>query len=252
VFGSAPTFTGDIVISEGVVSCGSCFWNTSANIAVTIGDEFSSPSSALRWSFSEKGSLPQASTSFHVTQYGGPVTFSWSKNQTGSTCASNFQLDRDVTFNANFNSGANTFAGVFSGTGGIAFTGTANTRIFVLTGANTYAGGTSIDSVSVKVGGESALGTGDVSVGSTGIITYNAKLESAINDKAKLRVATGAVIDFGSYAVSEKVGALYLDGTMQSSGVWGAIGSGCEHEAAFITGSGVIRVGGPGFCIIIR
>lgn len=252
VFGSAPTFTGDIVISEGVVSCGSCFWNTSANIAVTIGDEFSSPSSALRWSFSEKGSLPQANTSFHVTQYGGPVTFSWSKTQTGSTCASNFQLDRDVTFNANFNSGANTFAGVFSGTGGIAFTGTANTRIFVLTGANTYAGGTSIDSVSVKVGGESALGTGDVSVGSTGIISYNAKLGSAINDKAKLRLATGAVIDFGSYEVSEKVGALYFDGIRQSNGVWGAIGSGCDHETSFITGAGVIRVGGPGLSVFIR
>ena len=140
VFGSAPSFTGDIVISEGAVSCGSCFWNASANIAVTIGDEFSSASSALRWSFSEKGSLPSATTSFHVTQYGGPVTFNWSKSQTGSTCASSFRLDRDVTFNANFNSGANTFAGVFSGAGGIAFTGTANTRTFVLTGANTYGG----------------------------------------------------------------------------------------------------------------
>ena len=252
VFGSAPKFIGDIVISEGVVSCGSCYWDKSANIAVTIGDEFSPASSALRWSFSEKGSLPQATTSFHVTQYGGPVTFSWSKPQSGGTCRSGFLLDRDVTFSANFKAGSNMFAGVFSGAGGISFVGDGNDRIFVLAGTNTYAGGTSINSVAVKVDCESALGTGDVSVGSTGIISYNAKLRSAINDKAKLRLATGAVIDFGSYEVSEKVGALYFDGIRQSNGVWGAIGSGCDHETSFITGAGVIRVGGPGLSVFIR
>ena len=162
-------------------------------------------------------------------------------------------LDRNIVFNMNLNSGVTkTFSGVFSGAGGISFTGSGNDRNFVLNGANTYTGGTSINSVAVKVGSESALGTGDVSVGASGILTYNAQLESAIDDKAKLDLATGAVVDFGSYAVVEKVGALYFDGVKQRAGIWGAVGSGCENETGFITGSGVIRVGGAGLSIIIR
>ena len=153
----------------------------------------------------------------------------------------------------NLNSGVTkTFSGVFSGVGGISFTGSGNDRNFVLNGANTYTGGTSINSVAVKVGSESALGTGDVSIRATGILTYNAQLESAIDDKAGLDLETGAVVDFGSYAVVEKVGALYFDGEKQRAGIWGAVGSGCENETGFITGSGVIRVGGAGFSIIIR
>jgi len=252
VFGATPTFNGAIVISEGSVSCGSSLWDANAQIAVTFGDE-GSGNAALGWGFSEKGTLPGTNVSFHVTQYGGATSFYWSKPAKGQTCSSNFQLDRGITFNANINSGSgNTFSGVFSGVGGITFTGNGNDCIFVLAGTNTYAGGTSINSVAVKVDCESALGTGDVSVGSTGIISYNAKLGSAINDKAKLRLATGAVIDFGSYEVSEKVGALYFDGIRQSNGVWGAIGSGCDHETSFITGAGVIRVGGPGLAVFIR
>lgn len=252
VFGATPTFNGAIVISEGSVSCGSSLWDANAQIAVTFGDE-GSGNAALGWGFSDKGTLPGTNVSFHVTQYGGATSFYWSKSVKGQTCSSNFQLDRGITFNANINSGCgNTFAGIFSGAGGITFTGTGNDRFFVLAGTNTYAGGTSINSVAVKVDCESALGTGDVSVGSTGIISYNAKLGSAINDKAKLRLATGAVIDFGSYEVSEKVGALYFDGIRQSNGVWGAIGSRCDHETSFIAGAGVIRVGGPGLSVFIR
>ena len=251
VFGNTPSFSGNIIISEGWVSCGSTGSSPSGNIVVTLGDE-KSGSSAIGWSFSEK-SLTGANVSFRVTQYGGQATFNWAKSQNGGTCASAFVLDRNIVFNMNLDSGVTkTFSGVFSGAGGISFTGSGNDRNFVLNGANTYTGGTSINSVAVKVGSESALGTGDVSVGATGILTYNAQLESAIDDKAKLDLATGAVVDFGSYAVVEKVGALYFNGEKQRAGIWGAVGSGCENETGFITGSGVIRVGGAGLSIVIR
>lgn len=252
VFGATPTFNGAIVISEGSVSCGSSWWDANAQIAVTFGDE-GSGNAALGWGFSEKGTLPGANVSFHVTQYGGATSFYWAKSVKGQTCSSNFQLDRGITFNANINSGCgNTFAGIFSGAGGITFTGKGNDRFFVLTGSNTYSGGTDINSVNVKVVGESAFGTGDVSIGATGKITYNAALTSAIDDMAKLSLAAGAEIAFGENAVVEKVGALCIDGVKQGSGIWGAIGSGCEHETAFITGSGVIRVGGAGLAVFIR
>ena len=240
--GTAPTFDGEIIVSEGNVSSGSSYWNANANIAVTIGDESSPESASLGWGFSEKGSLPGANTSFHVTSHGGPVSFSWSKSLNGSTCRSAFVLDRDVSFNANINSGSgNTFAGVFSGRGGIAFTGSGNTCFFTLSGENTYSGGTSINSVTIKAAANSAIGKGDVSIGETGILAYAADDINAIADSATLSLTTGAVIDFGSHAVTEKVAALFIDGQRQPSGLYGAVGSGADHETALITGSGFLR-----------
>ena len=252
VLGAAPAFNGDIVVSAGGVSAGSVYWNANANIAVTIGDESSSETGALGWGFSEKD-LPGANTSFHVTTHGGPVTFSWHKNKSGATCRSAFILDRDVTFNANINSGSgNTFAGEFSGVGGISFTGNGNTRFFRLSGENTYSGGTSIDSVTIKAAANSSLGTGDVSIGATGILQYAADVTNVIADSATLRLATGAVVAFGDYAVTEKVAALFIDGQRQPAGLYGAPGSGAERETALITGSGVILIVEPATVVLFR
>ena len=242
VMGAAPAFDGEIIVSEGTVSCGSSTWKNTVNIAVTIGDESSSESAALGWNFSEKTPLPGASTSFHVTTNGGPVKFSWHKPQNGATCRSAFVLDRDMTFHANLNSGnGNTFAGVFSGVGGIAFTGKYPANHFTLSGENTYSGGTSIDSVTVKASANSVLGTGNVSIGATGILEYAADVGNVIADSATLSLATGAVVAFGDHAVTEKVAALFIDGQRQPSGLYGAPGSGAEHETSLITGSGFLH-----------
>lgn len=252
-FGAGPSIEGEIILSQGGISGGSSWWNNDKAIAVTIGDKDSETSSPLTWSFSEKGSLPGAKTTFHVAEYGGPVTFQWAKNQTGGTANAPFTLDRDVTFNANVNANCgNTFAGIISGKGGITFTGNGTDRFFRLTGANTYKGGTSINKVTVKVGTTSALGTGDVSIGATGKLAYDADGIDAIADAAVVRVTTGGVIDFGTHAVTEKVLMLTLDGVKQKAGIWGAVGSGATHEADWITGSGFLKVAGLGFTVSVR
>lgn len=256
VFGSAPAFSGDIVLSEGTISGGSSSWNTNVEIDVVIGDQFSDTNKFLSWGFSEKGSLPGTKTSFHVTQYGGPVSFYWSKTQSGATCQSPFVLDKTVTFNANINAGSgNTFASVFSGVGGIDFTGNGTNRYFKLTGTNTYEGGTTVASVMVQVGTNSVFGTGDVSVATNGLIRYVVPVKSAIADTATLNLASNetsyAVIDFGAYAVLEKVAHLTINGQKQF-GYWGAVGSGADHETPMILGSGRILAGSRGLLMIVR
>ena len=252
-FGSAPSFDGEIIVSEGNVSCGSSYWNANATIAVILGDESSPESASLGWGFSEKGSLPGVNTSFHVTTNGGSASFYWSKDQNGATCQSGFVLDRDVTFNANFNTAGrgNTFAGVFSGVGGISFTGKYPANHFTLSGENSYSGGTSIDSVTVKASANSALGTGDVSLGATGILEYAADVNNVVADSATLSLAAGAVVAFGNHAVTEKVAALFIDGQRQPSGLYGALGSGAEHETALISGSGFLRTADDSVTLIL-
>ena len=125
-------------------------------------------------------------------------------------------------------------------------------RTLALTGANTYQGGTSINNVTVKVGTTSALGTGDVSIGATGKLAYDADRIDAIADAAVVRVTTGGVLDFGTHAVTEKVQELIVDGAKQAAGIWGAVGSGATHEADWITGSGFLKVAGMGFTVSVR
>ena len=64
-------------------------------------------------------------------------------------------------------SGSATLSGVFSGAGGLTFTGTGSTT---MSGANTYSGGTTVSSGTLSVAGASPTGTGDVFVASAGTL----------------------------------------------------------------------------------
>lgn len=59
------------------------------------------------------------------------------------------------------NSGSASLSGVFSGTGGLTFTGSGTT---VMSGANSYTGGTTVASGTLSVAGSSPTGYGDVTV----------------------------------------------------------------------------------------
>ncbi len=64
-------------------------------------------------------------------------------------------------------SGTANLSGVFSGVGGLTFTGIGST---IMSGANTYSGGTTVSSGTLSVAGASPTGTGDVFVASAGTL----------------------------------------------------------------------------------
>jgi len=63
---------------------------------------------------------------------------------------------------------------------------------------------------------------------------------------SELTIADGATLDLGG--VDQTVATLTLNGRLQKKGptTWGAVGSGAKYETPMITGSGILRVKGPG------
>jgi len=67
-------------------------------------------------------------------------------------------------------SGSATLSGVFSGTGGLTFTNSGGTGTIILSGANTYSGGTTVSGGMLSVAGTSPTGSGNVFVASAGTL----------------------------------------------------------------------------------
>lgn len=77
---------------------------------------------------------------------------------------------------------------------------------------------------------------------------------NAFDPASELSIADGATLDLGD--VDQTVATLSLAGRLQRKGAatWGAIGSGAKYETPMITGSGILRVKGPGsgFMLIVK
>ncbi len=113
----------------------------------------------------------------------------------------------------------------------------------MLTAANTYSGGTEVESGSLVVSGASAtLGTGDVMV-TGGDLTISTGVANAIADTAMLGISGTGIVDLGS-GINEFIAALSLGGVMQGLGTYGATGSGAANiNDTFFSGMGLITVG---------
>ncbi|MEM8945273.1 MAG: GH25 family lysozyme [Planctomycetota bacterium] len=86
-----------------------------------------------------------------------------------------------------------------------------------LSGANTYAGDTTVDE-------------GTLSLAS-----------AFLDDAADVYVGTNAILDLNFIGL-DTVDALFLDGVSQAVGTWGAIGSGAQFTSPLITGAGLLQV----------
>jgi autotransporter-associated beta strand protein len=116
-------------------------------------------------------------------------------------------------------SGSATLSGVFSGNGGLTFAGSGSGRI-VLSGTNTYSGGTTVSSGTLVVAGSSPTGTGDVFVSpegtlmGTGTIAGNLSVSGVLkpgNSPGYLSILQNLTLNTGSSFQED------IAGTTQSS-----------------------------------
>jgi autotransporter-associated beta strand protein len=132
------------------------------------------------------------------------------------TVRNNVAGTKTLTINYNGETAA-TYAGtIVTGTGEIAVTKTG-TGTFVLSGANTYAGTTTI---------------------SAGTLTLNA---ATLADTADVRITTGATLNL-NHAATDTVRSLYLDGVVLTPGTYGSLTSTATNKVAYITGNGILNV----------
>ena len=120
------------------------------------------------------------------------------------------------TLSVGSNGGDTRFAGVISGTGGLTKTGAGT---LTLSGANSYSGVTNVTQ------GTLALGA------------------SSLAAATHVWLASGAVLNLTS-GTSLSIGKFYVDGQSQTSGVYGAPGSGAQFERSGLAGPGTLTVTG--------
>jgi len=66
--------------------------------------------------------------------------------------------------------------------------------------------------------------------------------DECFDDNSNIRIAAGATLDLLTFGSTDTVKRLFIGGVQQTTGVWGAIGSGAAHETAAITGDGMLLV----------
>lgn len=143
--------------------------------------------------------------------------------------------------------GAQTFEipGPISGSGPLVLGSTADVGMhFVLSGANTYTGGTFINAGTNDVRVDGGLGTGDVTVASGAtLILSQGNANAYIHSEATLTLnGANPRVNLAFTGNPNVIKALYFGTTQMPAGTWGAIGSGATHESAFFTGTGLLQV----------
>jgi autotransporter-associated beta strand protein len=197
--------------------------------------------------------LPNAVTTFAAGQliYVGPATAPVTFSGAWTLASGTSTLTIGNTSHA---TSQMTIAGKIGGSGGALVKNGNGTLI--LSGANTYTGGTTLNAGALTVSGASAkLGTGNVTVQSTSAIVTVFSIQSdvlnAITDTATLTLAGGGTAGVAdqSYAnlgdgVNEMVNALILAGATQALGTYGSSLSGAMHQLnEFFSGTGFVTVG---------
>ncbi len=132
--------------------------------------------------------------------------------------------------------GLSTFAGNIAQAGSTIGLTKAGSGTWVLSGTNTYSGGTTLGAGTLKANGSGALGSNTVTV-SAGTLVIDAA--DAMADTASLYLPSAAAKNITMNA-NDTVGKLFLGGVQQPNGTYSSSGAG---SAWMNTGSGVLTVG---------
>ncbi|MFZ9508872.1 MAG: beta strand repeat-containing protein, partial [Burkholderiaceae bacterium] len=162
------------------------------------------------------------------------------------TAADQIQVDAGVTIgstgssplhlevSAGSSAGARNFAGVFSGSGTLTKSGPGTV---VMTGANTYTGGTAVTAGIVKAGNATAFGTGAISVSSGAALDLNGQ---TMTSTGTLTLNGSGVSNSGALYNSNATKATYagLVALGSNSSIVAGTGSIFLSNTGIITGSG--------------
>lgn len=205
---AANTFTGSSTIATGAVTFNN---NTSFGVAAnTINLGMTGGGSA---SLVSSASVTLANPIVTATGSGGTLVLG-GKNATQTTYSGTVTLNDSVTLTSatTVASGAartTAFTNTISGTGGVTVTGTSNAIGFVsLSGANTYQGGTNVNSGTLLVSnasGSSATGSGAVMVNNSGTLGGTGFINAGAND---VTINGGGNITGGTNGVIASTGSI--------------------------------------------
>ncbi|WP_043585797.1 autotransporter-associated beta strand repeat-containing protein [Geminisphaera colitermitum] len=205
-----PTLTGNITLARDLAILAS---NTNGSAITFTGD------------ITGTGDL--STTTVSGTSSGSRIYLNGSVNHTGTITTSGTGL-------GNFNGRGLYINGTIgSNVTDIIQTG-AESRLFLTGANNAFTGDVKID------GGTLTLGSGaSITIATFLTDTTNLWLHTTDN--------SGLVLSFKDNTVIESIAGLYIDGTKQADGLWGAIGSIAaglaDFESALITGTGLLQVG---------
>jgi autotransporter-associated beta strand protein len=101
----------------------------------------------------------------------------------------------------------------------------------------------------VSNGGHTKAGAGTLALTNSNSYAGNTTVQAgklslsfpALANAADVSIASGATLDL-KYSGADVIHALFLNGTSQAVGTWGAVGSGAQFTSPLITGTGMLQV----------
>ncbi|MBS0633782.1 MAG: autotransporter-associated beta strand repeat-containing protein [Verrucomicrobia bacterium] len=260
----ANTFTGGVTLNAGITTIGNnaslgtgnlTFGGGTLNAAadrtlsnnVTIGSGGGTFSGAAGVDFTLSSNTVVGSGNLSVvntTGSGTATTLGFSGS--GFTLASNISLGASTELRPANSSGTQTYSGVISGAGVVHQNTAGGTAI--LTGNNTFTGGTVLDAGTLSLGHDNAAGTGTLDLSGGTLTSSSSRIlanDIAVSGASTIAAANGVNFTFATDNFSTTSGGLTLDNTSDAGlTTLGFTGSGFtfSRTIAFADAYGRIRL----------
>ena len=117
------------------------------------------------------------------------------------------------------------------------------TGTLVLQGTNSFSGLLEIKEGTLRAEADDSLGRGHISMEQAVLCLANGVSGNYLNDRTYLILDSSSSVNLG-YTGSDTLRALSVDGgeTWCAAGIWGAPGTGAEHESVLLSGAGRLNV----------